>query len=168
MPGIFHRVCQHVAAMVLNDFGYDATIHDQADKGRALTPFIADVVGRFKGSASAAEAAKRKRIVYVECQTEITTEWLTKIKTNYANLNVIIIDLKKMDTPLDEPIWDSDAAQGLYDRLYAQIDIETAADHKEKADKTKSKPWCWKCKAYLEDEGLVKHWRRVHQKKEEP
>jgi len=126
MPNLWHRICQHVASMALQDLGYDAMIHDQVDKDRALRPFIADVVGRFRGSASKADAAHRKRIVYVECQNVVDGEWEKKIGANYGGLNVIVLKIQKFNVPVIGSCWVVDVERVLYDVIYAQIDIETA------------------------------------------
>jgi hypothetical protein len=111
--------------MCLQDLGFDATIHDQVDKDRALRPFVADVVGRFKGSASKADAAHRKRIVYVECQNVIDGEWTEKITKNYDGLNVIVLKIQKFNVPVIGSCWSADVIGILYDEIYKQIDNET-------------------------------------------
>lgn len=132
MPKLWHRFIQHTVSMALQDLGYDVLIHDQTDKERDKNPFIADAVGRFKGTANQAAAAKRKRIVYVECQSPpITKEWKEKIARNYKGLNVIIIELEKFDVDgWSQALYTSHIFKDLYEAVYAQIDCETSTPGK--------------------------------------
>lgn len=157
MPSMKHKAAQAVVRMWGEGWGFDVKTEDQAFQFKALNPCRPDVVLRQKGMGDGVH----HKVIYAECQEEISDDYMAKVKAQYGNQCCVVIPIKKLDLHMPT----RDFIMAIYDYMEMGSTI-AIKERRTSKDRPKKNQYCYRCKAEIPDgESVGKHYKRVHAKK---